>query len=199
MMLLAAAAVVGCATCGFEIDALRARICVRCIGAGWTRRAALVGPGGGLAAATAFMVSLVDLAACATLGGGRAGATHVFAFTTGMPEYVLRQIAAAANRTLSLQVMVAFQDMVPLGLRAEELPALSTTVTMHGSGERKTARFFRMLPAPRRSSSSSSVGRGAQHGDGGSFTLDGAGRIVQPITGDHLEQAGWTLRATSSS
>ena len=198
MMLLAAAALVGCATCGFEIDQLRVRICVGCIAAGWTKLAAFCGPGG-LPAATAFMVSLADLAACATLGGGRAGATHVFAFTTGMPEYVLRQIAAAANRTLSMQFMVAFQDMVPLGLRAEELPALSTTVTMHGSGERKTARFFRMLPAPRRSSSSSSVGRGAQHGDGGSFTLDGAGRIVQPITGDHLEQAGWTLRATSSS
>ena len=189
MMLLAAAAVVGCATCGFEIDALRVRLCVRCIGAGWTKLAALVGPGGGLAAATAFMVSRADLAACATLGGGRAGATHVFAFDTAMPWRVVRSIAAAANATEETQVVMSFQDMVAAGLRAVEVPRLATTVAMHGSGERKTARFFRMTPGRR-----GTAPRGAPHGDGGSFSLDGEGSLLTPVTGDHLDPEGWLRR-----
>ena len=189
MMLLAAAAVVGCATCGFEIDALRARICVRCIGAGWTKLAALVGPGGGLAAATAFMVSLVDLAACATLGGGRAGATHVFAFDTAMPWAAVVGTADAANATPETRIVVSFRNMVAAGLRAVEVPRLATSVAMHGSSERKTARFFRMTPGRR-----GTAPRGAPHGDGGSFSLDGEGGLLTPVTGDHLDPEGWLRR-----
>ena len=191
MMLLAAAAMVGCATCGFEIDALRVRLCVRCIGAGWTKLAALVGPGGGLAASTAFMVSHANLEEVATLGGGLRGATHVFAFDTAMPERALTGMSDAINATEAVKIVIGFQDLVAFGLRAVEVPRLATVVAMHGSGERKTARFFRMTPGRR-----GTAPRGAPHGDGGSFSLDGEGGLLAPITGDHLEQEFWLRRRT---
>jgi hypothetical protein len=180
MMLLAAAAMVGCATCGFEIDALRVRLCVRCIGAGWTKLAALVGPGGGLAASTAFSVIHADLAKVRTLED----ATHVFAFDSAMPDRAVTGVSDAINASKGVQIVIGFRNLVAFGLRAVEVPELATVVAMHGSGERKTARFFRMTPGR-------TAPRGAPHGDGGSFSLDGEGGLLAPITGDHLEQECW--------
>ena len=183
MALLAAALLLGCPTCGIEVHALRVKISVRCISAGWAKFAALVGGGAALPPATRFFLSRADLAACPTLGADGVGATIVYCFDTGMPYAVVLAIARAINATATVTWMLSFQDMVTAGLLAEEVTSLATPVRMHGSGSGKTCRFFRMQQ-PRRGATA------AARANDDSFTLDGAGRVTQ-VSGVDLTTNGW--------
>ena len=190
LFLLAAAALTGAAVGGIECIALRCRLCLEVVRGGWVRLGDLLGCAA-LPPRTAFHIAHADLLHVASFGVGAQGAHYLYAFDIGMCFRVLCALAAAANNSPALVAVVSFQDLVAKhGLAAEEEVALRRSCSMHGSSEKHTAHFFRMLPAAQRGTRRRRRAAAPPPHSGHHFTLGANGRLVG-LRGAHLTLWGY--------